>query len=138
MNNQIIVLKKVLHRIRRYWASLIASLILATIYVVMTLYIPILVGSAIDCIVDAGRVDFAAMAGYDPQVAVSFWQRMAQGTQSSIPAFLSDHPSDAQRIADIKKWMPEALKYYKPAAAATAKAEITAQSLFTILFIFPP
>lgn len=64
MNNQIIVLKKVLHRIRRYWASLIASLILATIYVVMTLYIPILVGSAIDCIVEAGRVDFAAMAGY--------------------------------------------------------------------------
>ena len=64
MNNQIIVLKKVLHRIRRYWASLIASLILATIYVVMTLYIPILVGSAIDCIVDAGRVDFTAMAGY--------------------------------------------------------------------------
>lgn len=62
MNNQIIVLKKVLHRIRRYWASLIASLMLATIYVVMTLYIPILVGSAIDCIVDAGRVDFAAMA----------------------------------------------------------------------------
>ena len=64
MNNQMTVLKKVLRRIRRYWASLIASLILATIYVVMTLYIPILVGSAIDCIVDAGRVDFAAMAGY--------------------------------------------------------------------------
>ncbi|MCI7638547.1 MAG: ABC transporter ATP-binding protein/permease [Clostridiales bacterium] len=62
MNNQMTVLKKVLRRIRRYWASLIASLILATIYVVMTLYIPILVGNAIDCIVDAGRVDFAAMA----------------------------------------------------------------------------
>ena len=64
MNNQMTVLKKVLRRIRRYWGSLIASLILATIYVVMTLYIPILVGSAIDCIVEAGRVDFAAMAGY--------------------------------------------------------------------------
>ena len=62
MNNQMTVLKKVLRRIRRYWGSLIASLILATIYVVMTLYIPILVGNAIDCIVDAGRVDFAAMA----------------------------------------------------------------------------
>ena len=62
MNNQMTVLKKVLHRIRRYWGSLIASLILATVYVVMTLYIPILVGNAIDCIVDAGRVDFAAMA----------------------------------------------------------------------------
>ena len=37
MNNQMTVLKKVLRRIRRYWGSLIASLILATIYVVMTL-----------------------------------------------------------------------------------------------------
>ena len=62
MNNQMTVLKKVLRRIRRYWGSLIASLILATMYVVMTLYIPILVGNAIDCIVDAGRVDFAAMS----------------------------------------------------------------------------
>ena len=62
MNNQITVLKKVLHRIRRYWGSLVASLVLATVYVVMTLYIPILVGNAIDCIVDAGRVDFSAMA----------------------------------------------------------------------------
>lgn len=62
MNNQMTVLKKVLHHIRRYWGNLIASLILATIYVVMTLYIPILVGNAIDCIVDAGKVDFAAMA----------------------------------------------------------------------------
>ena len=64
MNNQMTVLKKVLRRIRRYWGSLIVSLILATIYVVMTLYIPILVGNAIDCIVDAGRVDFTTMAGY--------------------------------------------------------------------------
>ena len=62
MNNQMTVLKKVLHRIRRYWGSLILSLLLATLYVVMTLYIPILVGNAIDCIVDAGRVDFSAMA----------------------------------------------------------------------------
>ena len=57
------VLKKVLRRVRRYWAALIASLILATVYVAMSLYIPILVGRAVDCIVDAGRVDFAAMKG---------------------------------------------------------------------------
>ena len=60
-NNQLAVLKKVLHRIRRYWPGLLLSLLLATLYVVMTLYIPILVGSAIDCIVDTGRVDFALM-----------------------------------------------------------------------------
>ena len=62
MNNQTLVLKKVLHRIRRYWVSLIASLVLATVNVVMTLYIPILVGTAIDCIMDAGHVDFAQMS----------------------------------------------------------------------------
>ena len=64
MNNQTLVLKKVLHRIRRYWVSLIAALLLATVNVVMTLYIPILVGTAIDCIVDAGHVDFAQMNVY--------------------------------------------------------------------------
>ena len=62
MNNQTLVLKKVLHRIRRYWVSLIAALLLATVNVVMSLYIPILVGTAIDCIVNAGHVDFAQMS----------------------------------------------------------------------------
>jgi len=63
-SNQRSTLKKVLHRVRRYWAALILSLILATVFVVMSLYIPILVGDAIDCIVEAGRVDFAAMGKY--------------------------------------------------------------------------
>lgn len=59
---------------------------------------------------------FMAMAGYDPNEAVSFWQRMAakKGGQAP-PEFLSTHPSDETRIADIKKHLPEALKYYKPA-----------------------
>ena len=70
MNNQMIVMKKVLHRLRRYWPSLIASLVLATVYVVMTLYIPILVGDAIDCIVDAGKVDFAVMGIHLRNVAI--------------------------------------------------------------------
>lgn len=64
MNNQMSVLKKVLHRIRRYWPSLIAALLLATVNVVMSLYIPILVGTAIDCIVGLGKVDFDRMGYY--------------------------------------------------------------------------
>ena len=56
---------------------------------------------------------FAAMAGYDPNVAVSFWQRMASSSNNSTPTWLSTHPSDAQRIANIQKCLPEALKYYK-------------------------
>ena len=63
------ILKKVLQRIRPYWAGVAASLVLATVYVVMTLYIPILVGNAIDCLVDMGRVDFSALKGFLRQVA---------------------------------------------------------------------
>jgi predicted Zn-dependent protease len=55
---------------------------------------------------------FAAMAGYNPQEAVAFWTRMASLGGQKPPEFLSDHPADQQRIDDIKKAMPEALKYY--------------------------
>lgn len=55
---------------------------------------------------------FMAMAGYDPQQAIPFWQRMSAGkTQKSD--FFSDHPSDEKRIAALEKAMPEAMKYYK-------------------------
>ena len=70
MANQIIVLKKVLHRIRRYWLGLLVSILLATLYVVMSLYIPIQVGRAIDCIIAAGRVDFTQMWVYLQSVAL--------------------------------------------------------------------
>lgn len=56
---------------------------------------------------------FAAMAGYDPSVAVSFWQRMSQASGSTSYTLLSSHPSDATRIKDIQKWLPEAKTYYK-------------------------
>jgi len=63
---------------------------------------------------------FAAMAGYDPQVATAFWQRMAaQGTGGG--GLFSDHPSDEKRIKDIQGWMPEALKYYVPKTTTTTK-----------------
>ena len=75
---------------------------------------------------------FAAMAGYDPQVATNFWQRMAAQSTNTTAEFLSDHPSDATRIKNIQGWMPEALKYYKPKAAATktstAKNSTTAKT----------
>ena len=70
MRDQLTILKKVLLRLRRYWLSLAASLLLATLSVAMSLYIPILVGKAIDCIVDAGRVDFTLMAVHLRNVAL--------------------------------------------------------------------
>jgi predicted Zn-dependent protease len=57
---------------------------------------------------------FMAIAGYDPHEAVNFWQRMVEMQKGkSPPEFLSDHPSDQNRIEDIKKELPEALSYYK-------------------------
>ena len=61
MTDQNSVLGKVLHRVRPYWAALIGSLLLALTYVAMTLYIPILVGNAIDCIIDSGNVFYGPM-----------------------------------------------------------------------------
>ena len=65
---------------------------------------------------------FAAMAGYDPNVAVNFWQRMASATGNNY-SILSDHPSDQSRIKNIQGWLPEALQYYKP--ATTTKSTTT-------------
>ncbi|MBT1072101.1 M48 family metallopeptidase [Pelotalea chapellei] len=57
---------------------------------------------------------FMAMAGYDPNEAVTFWERMAaQKGGQAPPEFLSTHPSDATRIANIKKLIPKAMEYYK-------------------------
>lgn len=57
---------------------------------------------------------YAAMAGYNPQEAIPFWERMAAAGGSKPVEFLSDHPSDENRIQKMKEYMPQALKYYKP------------------------
>jgi predicted Zn-dependent protease len=57
---------------------------------------------------------FAAMGGYNPEAAVGFWERMAAGGGQKPPEILSTHPSDERRITDLKAFMPEAKKYYKP------------------------
>ncbi|MGB2957345.1 MAG: M48 family metallopeptidase [Bacteroidota bacterium] len=56
---------------------------------------------------------FMAMAGYDPNEAVSFWQRMAAKGGAAPPEWLSTHPSGETRINDIKAHLPEALQHYK-------------------------
>ncbi len=56
---------------------------------------------------------FMAMAGYDPSVAISFWERMAKQGGAKTLEILSTHPSDETRIKDIKAYLPEAQKYYK-------------------------
>jgi len=56
-----------------------------------------------------------ALAGYDPREAVGLWERMrAASTGQRQAEWLSTHPSDSTRISDIRRWLPEAMKYYRP------------------------
>lgn len=60
---------------------------------------------------------FMARAGYDPQESIALWQRFAawraQSGQKSTPPFLASHPLDETRIAELQRYMPEALEDYK-------------------------
>ena len=62
MKGQSETIRKVLSRVRRYGALLVLSLVLAAATVAATLWLPILTGDAVDCIVGAGEVDFAGLA----------------------------------------------------------------------------
>lgn len=53
------------------------------------------------------------MAGYNPNNAITFWQKMSANGQASVPEFMSSHPSDATRISNLKKHLPEVLQKYK-------------------------
>ena len=52
---------------------------------------------------DKFGVRYMARAGYDPSEAVKFWEKMAAQKNGAPPEFLSSHPSDATRIAQLKK-----------------------------------
>ena len=70
MTKQTSVISKVLLRVRRYWPVLIFSIILAAVHVVTNLYIPVLVGYAIDHIIAASQVDFQMVFHYLQQILV--------------------------------------------------------------------
>jgi predicted Zn-dependent protease len=67
---------------------------------------------------EADRIGLTLMAraGYDPRQAIPFWERMSKQEGQRPPQFLSTHPAPETRIADIKKYIPEALPYYEKSA----------------------
>ena len=56
---------------------------------------------------------FMAMAGYDPRKSVDFWKKMAAIGGQKPPQFMSTHPSDENRIAELNKFMPTALSHFQ-------------------------
>jgi predicted Zn-dependent protease len=56
---------------------------------------------------------FMAKAGYEPAEAPRLWERMSAKGKSGTPEFLSTHPSETTRIAQLRAWLPDARRYYE-------------------------
>jgi len=59
-----------------------------------------------------------ARAGYDPNAALAFWQRMERAGGSEPPEFLATHPSHGTREQQLREWLPEARPYFAAATPA--------------------
>ena len=57
---------------------------------------------------------YMAKAGYHPREAMKFWERMKKAGGGNTVEFLSTHPAHETRIQQIRGWLPEALRHYKP------------------------
>lgn len=54
---------------------------------------------------------FAKIAGYDPNAAITFWEKMSKAGGAAVPEILSTHPSDEKRIQTLKEFIPEIDSY---------------------------
>jgi predicted Zn-dependent protease len=65
-------------------------------------------------------VELAARAGYDPHAAVSLWEKMLKLGGSQPPQWLSTHPSNESRIADLKTYSERVMPLYQAAKGSNA------------------
>lgn len=73
------------------------------------------------------------IAGYNPDVAVGFWQKMsADGTQ--IPEFMSTHPSDTKRIKEIQNELPKIKKQYQTGGTSASSKTSTPKAAYELHF----
>ena len=62
---------------------------------------------------DAGGVRLMAQAGYNPEAAISVWEKMSKLEGSSSIAILSTHPANQTRINAIRRMLPELMPIYQ-------------------------
>ena len=59
-------------------------------------------------------IELAAKSGYHPEAAVTLWQKMAQASSGArSPQWLSTHPSDETRTAQLRTLVPQMMPYYE-------------------------
>jgi len=80
---------------------------------------------------EADRIGLILMAkaGYDPEAALSLWRRMEEQGKNGPPEFLSTHPGYETRQQNIRSWIAEARKYYRPDPALTVEPLPVVQTL---------
>jgi predicted Zn-dependent protease len=64
---------------------------------------------------DTIGLELAARAGYDPRAGVTLWQKMEAANKGAPPQWMSSHPSDSTRIAEIQRHLPEVMPLYEKA-----------------------
>ena len=64
---------------------------------------------------DAVGLELAARAGYDPRAGVTLWQKMQASHNGAPPQWLSSHPADGNRVAEIQRRLPEVMPLYEKA-----------------------
>ncbi|MBU3055538.1 M48 family metallopeptidase [Pseudomonas indica] len=60
-------------------------------------------------------LELAARAGYNPNAAISLWQKMAKASNGAPPEFMSTHPSSSSRIASLQAAIPKVMPLYEQA-----------------------
>jgi predicted Zn-dependent protease len=60
-------------------------------------------------------IELAAKAGYDPNAAVTLWQKMAAASGEGPPQFMSTHPSPTNRQQRLRELAPQMMEHYRAA-----------------------
>ncbi|MCG6574508.1 M48 family peptidase [Pseudomonas sp. AF32] len=59
-------------------------------------------------------LELAARAGYNPNAAITLWNKMSKASEGAPPEFMSTHPSSSSRIASLQAAIPKVMPLYKP------------------------
>ena len=73
----------------------------------------------------------ATIAGYNPDAAITLWEKMEANSTNTTPEFMSTHPSSSNRISQLKKNIPEVKAAFASAAASAGASTTTSTSTKT-------